>query len=1257
MVEEALEADIPGNYGQLQERLEAHKVLQVEMALARQTLDAVDGERSPYPTAPGPHSDADTVTRISPGMSPELRCRIQRRGTELCVRASQWLRFSESWARLQQVLGSATARLRAMERLSRYSLGLLDQLQHEERSLRRHRSRYLHTLDLGGQLLSVADPQTQRVLQEQLGQLRESWESAGARVKDGAARLTHVQEMYSSCGEEAAVLGPKFQDLRKDLKRALPRSTEDLQREQGRLQELEQTLEHWACRLTELSSQTALLGAHLVPSAATGFQEQVTHLEDQCEQLRLASSVRRREISRGLDQWLLFNSRSKELGDWLKHMEDRVSQSTGTGTGIEEMIDRLQKDCIGEIALWERSRQAVQNLGEGLRDVSEPGRVSEIDSRLQHVHRRWQHLVQLVESRVKNLQETLASVHALDQEMSCLRSWLTHIEAELSKPLVYNACDDQEIERKLAEQQELQRDIDQHGAGVALVLHRCDGLLQDSDTDTECDSLQHQRRSLDRRWRSICAMSVERRMKIEETCRLWQKFLDDYARFEEWLQGAEETAAQPNTSHVPYSLAKEELKKYETFQRQTHESLTQLELINKQYRRLARENRTDTCSRLRHLVSEGNRRWDNLQRRIAAILRRLKHFTNQREEFESCREGILVWLTEMDLQLTNVEHFSESDITDKMRQLNAFQQEITLNTNKIDQLIVSGEHLIQKMEPLDAVDIEEELEELHTYCQEVFGRVARFHQRLTSKRPVCEDQDLRPPEPEDGERAGDTEGELPALTPAPPDGTSQQKSGRETPVSVDSIPLEWDHTVDVGGSSSHDEDDGLVYRPLAGDPSLEPTDWQPNCSAAGDRKGGAAIGQRAAAGLPSDPAHRQGYAKLLSECSGSADGVRRVPADLGDDVPQHTGPVEAGVLEQPSAGLVRWDLLHAQALSKELLIKQNLQQWQQLNSDLDHISAWLDSVAPVLEGARTPQAPCSLAAIQERLRTLGNIQKELDKYKALVVSANLCSREFLQADSDEAWELQGKLHQVNCNWNSTSQGLQDCWGDLHQALLQSQDFQHTTRSLLLWLANCESRRGRLQPTDPALGVHSLTQHRKQLMELEEELLARQPQVLGLEEVSRQLLEDGQEPRELDAREQIRAVGSRVRLLLQDVAADLQSIDQRLDASSIMSVEELDFTVVPKASSPLRHPAGLREAPSVSAERAGEVTREQGLSGGRPFLSRVLRAALPLQLLLLLLLLLASLLPSQQHDYNCALANNFARSLYPMLRYTNGPPPT
>lgn len=47
----------------------------------------------------------------------------------------------------------------------------------------------------------------------------------------------------------------------------------------------------------------------------------------------------------------------------------------------------------------------------------------------------------------------------------------------------------------------------------------------------------------------------------------------------------------------------------------------------------------------------------------------VQHFISQREEFETARDGILVWLTEMDLQLTNIEHFSECDIQAKIKQL------------------------------------------------------------------------------------------------------------------------------------------------------------------------------------------------------------------------------------------------------------------------------------------------------------------------------------------------------------------------------------------------------------------------------------------------------------------------------------------------------------------------------------------------------------------------------------------------------------
>lgn len=108
----------------------------------------------------------------------------------------------------------------------------------------------------------------------------------------------------------------------------------------------------------------------------------------------------------------------------------------------------------------------------------------------------------------------------------------------------------------------------------------------------------------------------------------------------------------------------------------------------------------------------------------------------------------------MDLQLTNIEHFSECDVQAKIKQLRVwicslelhmfschslmelfcsvqvFQQEITLNTAKIDHIFQQGEALLEKSEPIDAAVIEEELEELQRYCQEVFGRVERYYKKL-----------------------------------------------------------------------------------------------------------------------------------------------------------------------------------------------------------------------------------------------------------------------------------------------------------------------------------------------------------------------------------------------------------------------------------------------------------------------------------------------------------------------------------------------
>lgn len=869
--------------------------------------------------------------------------------------------------------------------------------------------------------------------------------------------------------------------------------------------------------------------------------------------------------------------------------------------------------------------------------------------------------------QVKKLKETFAFIQQLDKNMSNLRTWLARIESELSKPVVYDVCDNQEIQKRLAEQQDLQRDIEQHSAGVESVFNICDVLLHDSDAcanETECDSIQQTTRSLDRRWRNICAMSMERRMKIEETWRLWQKFLDDYSRFEDWLKSAERTAACPNSSEVLYTNAKEELKRFEAFQRQIHERLTQLELINKQYRRLARENRTDTASKLKQMVHEGNQRWDNLQKRVTAILRRLRYFTNQREEFEGTRESILVWLTEMDLQLTNVEHFSESDAEDKMRQLNGFQQEITLNTNKIDQLIVFGEQLIQKSEPLDAVLIEDELEELHRYCQEVFGRVSRFHRRLTSHTPGLDDEkeasenetDIEDPREIQADswrkrRESEEPTSPQSLCHLVPPALGHERSGCETPVSVDSIPLEWDHTGDVGGSSSHEDDEeGPFYSALSGKSISEGHPWHvPDSPSHSKHHYKHMEGDRTEAPVPTDAStpFKSDYVKLLLRqgTDDSKEGLKEAQQE-DEQLATLTG-------QQPGA-FDRWELIQAQELHSKLRLKQTV---QQLKSDIGSIAAWLGKTEAELEALKLAEPPSDIQEIALRVKRLQEILKAFDTYKALMVSVNVSHKEYLPSQSPEATELQNRLHQLSLSWDSV-QGVLDSWrGDLRQSLMQCQDFHQLSQDLLLWLATAESRRQKAHVTSPEADRQVLLECQKDLMRLEKELVARQPQVSSLREISSSLLVKGQGEDYIEAEEKVHVIEKKLKQLQEQVAQDLMSLQRSLDPdASLTSFDEVDSgEQLPAAFA--KFGVEEEEEEEETDSRMPHLDSPGSSQPRRSFLSRVIRAALPLQLLLLLLLLLACLLPASEDDYSCTQANNFARSFYPMLRYTNGPPPT
>ncbi|XP_017663045.1 PREDICTED: nesprin-2 isoform X2 [Lepidothrix coronata] len=1309
-MKEALKTDIPGRFEELQEQQRVYEMLQTEISINQQTFNSII-EKVLLSLESGEAEKRtefiSKLTLLKEQWQNVIRM-VQQRKKDIDGLVSQWQLFRSSLQSLNRFLDDTNSFLTAVKSQDCYSLYQLRNVIHDFKSktviLQRWQAVYTLVIDVGEKLRAVSSPETSAALQEELSQLQQSWGKTQALLEKKKMQFSGTLQTCDRFEKQTKELESRLRELKEKVKDPLPVEHEELHKAKEHIKELEQSLADWAHDMKELQAMKAELAHLILTEDMMVLKEQVEHLHRQWEELCLRVSLRKQEIEDRLNAWILFNEKNKELCSWLVQMESKVLQTADVS--IEDMIDKLQKDCMEEINLFSENKLHLKQMGDQLIKASNKSRVAEIDDKLNKINDRWQHLFDVIGSRVKKLKETFAFIQLLDKNMSNLRTWLARIESELSKPVVYDICDDQEIQKRLAEQQDLQRDIEQHTAGVESVFNICEVLLHDSDAcanETECDSIQQTTRSLDRRWRNICAMSMERRMKIEETWRLWQRFLDDYSRFEDWLKSSEMIAARPNSSEVLYTHAKEELKKFEAFQRQIHERLTQLELINKQYRRLARENRTDSASKLKQMVHEGNQRWDNLQKRVTSILRRLKHFTNRRDEFEGTRESILVWLTEMDLQLTNVEHFSKSNFDDKMRQLNGFQQEITLNTNKIDQLIVFGEQLIQKSEPLDAILIEDELEELHRYCQEVFGRVARFHQRLTSRDPGLDDEKDNSENETDQEDSREIQNDpwhKKAISEGPssaqslchlvPPTQGHERSGCETPVSVDSIPLEWDHTGDVGGSSSHEDDEEATYYSALSDVEItenpeaylkmttktlkassgksvsEAHPWHspgsPVCRK--HRYNQAEMVGNVLSGPETSTPYKPDYVKQLSSASSSS--KEKTPsANMSDEEPQDDQELMNIAAAEKQPGIIdRWELIQAQDLRNKLRMKQKLQQWQQLDSDLSDISAWLDKTEEELEELQKGKIPTSMQALEQRVKKLKDMLKAFDNYKAVLLSANLSSKEFQKADSTEFKELQNRLRKVNLHWEKATRALDSWRKGLQQALLNCQDFHDQSQKLILWLASAESRRNEAQVTDPNADLNTTLECQKELMQLEKELLEQQLNVNSLQELTAYLLlkSDGDY---IEEEEKVHVIGTKLKQLIEQVSHDLKTIQGNLDTKTFLLVpddlDSGDYNPEAEKSIPAvkkivaRRTADGRNSSSTRSESHPQPVQTNPRSPS--FFYRVLRAALPLQLFFLLLLLLACMIPSSEEDYSCTQANNFARSFYPMLRYTNGPPPT
>lgn len=91
--------------------------------------------------------------------------------------------------------------------------------------------------------------------------------------------------------------------------------------------------------------------------------------------------------------------------------------------------------------------------------------------------------------------------------------------------------------------------------------------------------------------------------------------------------------------------------------------------MNKVYRKLAREGRTDHMGTLKSTIFYCNKEWDIIQHRVSAILINLRQSAALDDDFKTMKNVLYKWLTDIDVRVTDLEHFSSMSTEAKMAEV------------------------------------------------------------------------------------------------------------------------------------------------------------------------------------------------------------------------------------------------------------------------------------------------------------------------------------------------------------------------------------------------------------------------------------------------------------------------------------------------------------------------------------------------------------------------------------------------------------
>lgn len=781
-----------------------------------------------------------------------------------------------------------------------------------------------------------------------------------------------------------------------------------------------------------------------------------------------------------------FVIRYENLMYWLNETEGRLmeasSQKYYSGKKVQDEDAYMKHHAAGileEFALKEYDRKWIESVGNELllfyateQNFDSPEKI-DIECKLANMNTKWNNIKTLYDNRTRKINDIKSTYYNLEARIAEIRAWLFEMEKELLKPYTFEEPTKAAFEKQLIEYEKMQRSVENNSANVAEILNLSEMVLSELrslDMEMSVKNLDSALNNIEYRWKRLCESLVSRKRNLLS---LWNN-LDEMTTITSihapWVTACDELCneiEQKSGAILNQEAAQKYNKKLNEYLEKTMNETHTFQILEKLYNNVLTSN--VDVNNIRSITSETRRIliiWKTITTKITTLRLALQKYMDQSKEYTTYYEKIILILTQIDVEITNIKHLKMYEGTDQeLEKLN----DIKKNYAEAEKLIETSEQVRKNLMENSAEEERFRLRSMSEEVEKIFDSVKGNYNAL--------------------------------------------KDEYENAMQADAVE-ERDVAVQVNtlqSQSSVSPKDAYLY-----EINIAITEFRTNIDNLEQHL--STVDVNDSSGIISKSVSQK-VGKNIAACESSLELLKYLNSLLINDYActddeAYTKEIEK-LYDRFRMQLQIWN---GKKESKKQQFAQHSTEsdwrscpfcsqrnWQQIDNDLWRLEQWLHVAETEQKTQQSP--PSNIEELEDVIQDHREFLLNLDSHKSIISSLNIVGEHLAlhTSDTSKAKQLRKRLGDDNRRWEKICQNATTWQAKLQDCLISNREFHKIINEFNVWLEDTERKIKHFEPVDLSSEKSIMESKFLRFKELKCEIERCEPRVISLQENSAQLL--------------------------------------------------------------------------------------------------------------------------------------------------------